>query len=308
MKKNLNKKGFTIVELVIVIAVIAILAAVLIPTFASLIKRANMSADEVAVKNMNTARSAVYPAPTNFNEAKQALADAGYNTAKNILPTSENYVFVWSEADNKILLVHVTNEGRTVVYPEEYEGPLNADANYYDLSLPGAKVTVNGEQTVSGCLVDFSSFGNTLNRPTTADLQCSFTFAFAEPEEAVQKSEYADWIADFVISFDKDVTGGVKLAGQYDSFFEDWIIIDSAEALDAFGESALVANTKIPLLGLVGIEFTYAKINSMMEVFNCGATDDGTNSGTTMTVELCLTNPNDASDCRIVTTHTYTFK
>ena len=31
--KNLKKKGFTIVELVIVIAVIAVLAAVLIPTF-----------------------------------------------------------------------------------------------------------------------------------------------------------------------------------------------------------------------------------------------------------------------------------
>ncbi|MGM9683101.1 MAG: type IV pilin protein, partial [Eubacteriales bacterium] len=33
--KNTKKKGFTIVELVIVIAVIAILAAVLIPTFTS---------------------------------------------------------------------------------------------------------------------------------------------------------------------------------------------------------------------------------------------------------------------------------
>ena len=42
--KNLNKKGFTIVELVIVIAVIAILAAVLIPTFNSVISRANESA------------------------------------------------------------------------------------------------------------------------------------------------------------------------------------------------------------------------------------------------------------------------
>ncbi len=38
-----NKKGFTIVELVIVIAVIAILAAVLIPTFSGIINRANES-------------------------------------------------------------------------------------------------------------------------------------------------------------------------------------------------------------------------------------------------------------------------
>ena len=42
MKRN-NKKGFTIVELVIVIAVIAILAAVLIPTFSGVIEKANKS-------------------------------------------------------------------------------------------------------------------------------------------------------------------------------------------------------------------------------------------------------------------------
>lgn len=42
--KKMNKKGFTIVELVIVIAVIAILAAVLIPTFSGVITKANQSA------------------------------------------------------------------------------------------------------------------------------------------------------------------------------------------------------------------------------------------------------------------------
>ena len=42
MKRN-NKKGFTIVELVIVIAVIAILSAVLIPTFSGIITSANES-------------------------------------------------------------------------------------------------------------------------------------------------------------------------------------------------------------------------------------------------------------------------
>ena len=43
MKKN-NKKGFTIVELVIVIAVIAILAAVVIPTFTGVSEKAQKSA------------------------------------------------------------------------------------------------------------------------------------------------------------------------------------------------------------------------------------------------------------------------
>ena len=47
---KLNKKGFTIVELVIVIAVIAILAAVLIPTFSNVISKANESSVQQAAK------------------------------------------------------------------------------------------------------------------------------------------------------------------------------------------------------------------------------------------------------------------
>ena len=42
--KNTNKKGFTIVELVIVIAVIAILSAVLIPTFSGVVANAKNTA------------------------------------------------------------------------------------------------------------------------------------------------------------------------------------------------------------------------------------------------------------------------
>ena len=55
MKRN-NKKGFTIVELVVVIAVIAILAAVLIPNLSRLVTKANDSATmqnaESALKTM----------------------------------------------------------------------------------------------------------------------------------------------------------------------------------------------------------------------------------------------------------------
>ena len=50
MKRN-NKKGFTIVELVIVIAVIGILAGVLIPTFSGIIGQANQSAADQAARN-----------------------------------------------------------------------------------------------------------------------------------------------------------------------------------------------------------------------------------------------------------------
>ena len=44
MKAKQHKKAFTIVELVIVIAVIGILAAILIPAFSNIIARANAKA------------------------------------------------------------------------------------------------------------------------------------------------------------------------------------------------------------------------------------------------------------------------
>ena len=52
--KKFNKKGFTIVELVIVIAVIAILAGVLIPTFSGMVKKAQESAALQNARNKYT--------------------------------------------------------------------------------------------------------------------------------------------------------------------------------------------------------------------------------------------------------------
>ena len=52
MKKRNSKKGFTLVELVIVIAVIAILAGVLIPTFSGIVTKANQSAVQQEAANI----------------------------------------------------------------------------------------------------------------------------------------------------------------------------------------------------------------------------------------------------------------
>ena len=63
MKRN-NKKGFTIVELVIVIAVIGILAAVLIPTFSDIITKANASKDMQEARNAYTQYLIDHPTST----------------------------------------------------------------------------------------------------------------------------------------------------------------------------------------------------------------------------------------------------
>lgn len=53
--KNTKKRGFTIVELVVVIAVIAILASVLIPTFSGVVTKAKESAALQDARNAWTA-------------------------------------------------------------------------------------------------------------------------------------------------------------------------------------------------------------------------------------------------------------
>lgn len=58
MKNLKRKKGFTIVELVIVIAVIGVLSAILIPTFSGLIAKANKSAEQLSLRNSYAAYAA----------------------------------------------------------------------------------------------------------------------------------------------------------------------------------------------------------------------------------------------------------
>lgn len=129
---NLIRKGFTIVELVIVIAVIAILAGVLIPTFSGVIKRANLSADKQAVREMNMALAAdeaIHGRPSNVEGAMKVLADAGYD-ADNWVCLTKGYEVYWFEKDNRLILYNASTA--EVEYPENYDKKIFVDAQYKD--------------------------------------------------------------------------------------------------------------------------------------------------------------------------------
>ena len=115
MKKT-RKAGFTIVELVIVVAVIAILAAVLIPTFSSLIKKANLSNDKSFVRNMNTTLAAE-GALEKFDSAGDAIDALNRNGFMGKYNTySTNFHYCYSLENNRMYLL---DDNNVVVYPEE---------------------------------------------------------------------------------------------------------------------------------------------------------------------------------------------
>ena len=90
--KRMNKKGFTIVELSIVIAVIAILAAILVPSFSSMVKDAKNTAAKESAKIayfISRDRQEKLPAwvePSN----KAALTGGGATTATPTMTPAED--------------------------------------------------------------------------------------------------------------------------------------------------------------------------------------------------------------------------
>lgn len=123
-----HRKAFTITELVIVIAVVAILAAILIPTFSNVLNSANRSADEQAVTQMNSILNAehILNGELNVEEAKKILSESGFNV-DSYIPLNKNHIFYFDETECKIL-IYDQSAGK-VIYPSEI---VDKYSNYSD--------------------------------------------------------------------------------------------------------------------------------------------------------------------------------
>lgn len=148
--KASKKRGFTIVELIIVIAVIAILAAVLIPTFSNLISRANESVDIQAARNMNT-----FLATAKYTDGVNSILDvydvfegSGFKV-ENYSPLYKGRHYYYDIGYNQILYV---DDGGTVLYPEEHKGEQKGARSWCSLSMETitVKKPADGNYTEGG--------------------------------------------------------------------------------------------------------------------------------------------------------------
>ena len=160
-----NRKGFTIVELVIVIAVIAILAAVLIPTFSGVVNKANESS---RTQEMTNALKVVLA----------GNAETGALAANTVFVTKDGYYAVYN--GNKlgsILPISVTSGNQLAVTVSEGTTKTasmtaeNGDADMETTPIKSVILPYNGTAfDIDSCKALYKLFGGAddLTVPFTA--------------------------------------------------------------------------------------------------------------------------------------------
>lgn len=210
MMKRL-KKAFTITELVIVIAVIAILAAVLIPTFSHVVSNANQSA---AMQNCHNAM-------VEYISEVTGDKDPDNDNANGMVFVSNDYAFVYASGNLQSIgklskLAYIDKNGATNgTLPEGITvNNVTADATMFvngkseasiklntlqdGQALYFYKVEVNGSN-LFGCFVikiDENEATNGANRATFAAIDTTLTFAPANTTPPTPEAGGADTDAD----------------------------------------------------------------------------------------------------------------
>jgi type IV pilus assembly protein PilA len=85
LNKKRDERGFTLIELMIVIAIIGILAAIAIPQFSSYRKRAYNSAAQSDLKNAATAEEAYFVDNSTYCTRSDLTSANLFNPTENVL-------------------------------------------------------------------------------------------------------------------------------------------------------------------------------------------------------------------------------
>ena len=131
MKKRLTQRAFTIAEMIIIIAVIGILAAIIVPALLKTSDKADYSADQNAILTFNNVLDSAVAMKEKFEDISRVrsfLLGKGYSEDA-FLPASigdetHKFAFVWDKKQCAVLMVNLIDG--VVAAPDEYEGETNS--------------------------------------------------------------------------------------------------------------------------------------------------------------------------------------
>ena len=112
MKNKKAKKGFTLVELLVVITILAVLATVSVIGYRSFTKKAQVSNDTSLVAQLNIAlkaNEATDGKPETPTDMLEVMEENGFNVEK-LTPTTLKYNIVWNQEANEFALLNEKNE------------------------------------------------------------------------------------------------------------------------------------------------------------------------------------------------------
>ena len=120
-----TKRGFTLIEIVIIIMVLGILTAVTIPLVSNIIDNAKIKNDKVLIDNINTiiSEDKIHGRPKDVNEVLWILSTSEFDIDE---PNYKGHSFYWYEPDNIVVLV----ENGNVIYPNDFTHLTNRDCEH----------------------------------------------------------------------------------------------------------------------------------------------------------------------------------
>lgn len=96
-RKNTNKKGFTLIELIIVIALLGVIAAIAVPRYGNVLEEAKKESDIITAQMVEKAAELYYfQNPIDTEITLKDLADKDYIDSETITPQAK-------DNENKVL-------------------------------------------------------------------------------------------------------------------------------------------------------------------------------------------------------------